>query len=104
MHYRISVFVYFIIFTPTLFEVNEKINCTFEDGFCYWTQHIIDYNEWERAKGPTYPSTSGPDFDHTFKNLSGKKYRVQKQLLLLVSILIYFGDNRSILYSFFCLN
>uniref|UniRef100_A0A8C5SPJ7 Transmembrane serine protease 15 n=1 Tax=Laticauda laticaudata TaxID=8630 RepID=A0A8C5SPJ7_LATLA len=50
---------------------NEKINCTFEDGFCYWIQHIKDKNEWERANGPIFPPISGPDFDHTFGNLSG---------------------------------
>lgn len=73
------MFVYSIIFTPTLFEDNEKINCTFEDGFCYWIQHIKDRNEWERVSGPLFPPASGPDFDHTFGNLSGKKYCVQKQ-------------------------
>ncbi|XP_026556645.1 enteropeptidase [Pseudonaja textilis] len=50
---------------------NEKINCTFEDGFCYWIQHIKGMNEWERANGSFFPPTSGPDFDHTFGNLSG---------------------------------
>ncbi|KAM6447212.1 enteropeptidase isoform 10-T10 [Liasis olivaceus] len=50
---------------------NEKINCTFEDGFCYWIQDLEDDSEWERINGPTFPTTSGPDFDHTFGNLSG---------------------------------
>ncbi|KAL7983544.1 hypothetical protein Chor_000420, partial [Crotalus horridus] len=63
---------------------NEKINCTFEDGFCYWIQHIKDRTEWERTDGPVFPTT-GPDFDHTFGNLSGYyvltlTYRTSEQL------------------------
>ncbi|XP_062983770.1 enteropeptidase [Elgaria multicarinata webbii] len=50
---------------------NQKIDCTFEDGFCYWIQDLDDDDEWARIKGPTFPMTSGPNFDHTFGNLSG---------------------------------
>ncbi|XP_064008223.1 enteropeptidase [Pogoniulus pusillus] len=62
--------------TYTTFNVNElndyeKINCTFEDGFCYWIQDLDDDSEWERVQGPTFPFMSGPDFDHTFGNISG---------------------------------
>ncbi|XP_029435048.1 enteropeptidase [Rhinatrema bivittatum] len=49
----------------------EKINCTFEDGFCYWMQDLSDDGEWERISGPTYPPTTGPNDDHTFGNQSG---------------------------------
>ncbi|NXP36678.1 ENTK Enteropeptidase, partial [Leiothrix lutea] len=49
----------------------EKINCTFEDGFCFWIQDLDDDSEWERFQGPTFPLMSGPEFDHTFGNLSG---------------------------------
>ncbi|KFZ59971.1 Enteropeptidase, partial [Antrostomus carolinensis] len=49
----------------------EKINCTFEDGFCYWIQDLDDDSNWERIQGPTFPFMSGPDFDHTFGNVSG---------------------------------
>ncbi|XP_066221989.1 enteropeptidase isoform X2 [Saccopteryx leptura] len=54
-------------------EVNnyEKINCNFEDGFCFWIQDRNDDNEWERVKGSTFPPLTGPDFDHTFGNVSG---------------------------------
>ncbi|XP_058517308.1 enteropeptidase [Ochotona princeps] len=54
-------------------EINnyEKVNCTFEDGFCFWVQDLNDDNEWERVQGSTYPPFSGPDFDHTFGNDSG---------------------------------
>ncbi|NXP53058.1 ENTK Enteropeptidase, partial [Heliornis fulica] len=62
--------------TYTAFNANEltnyeKVNCTFEDGFCYWIQDLDDDSEWERIQGPTFPFMSGPDFDHTFGNMSG---------------------------------
>ncbi|XP_053825808.1 enteropeptidase [Vidua macroura] len=49
----------------------EKINCTFEDGFCFWIQDLDDDSDWDRVQGPTFPLISGPEFDHTFGNLSG---------------------------------
>ncbi|XP_008587790.1 PREDICTED: enteropeptidase-like, partial [Galeopterus variegatus] len=49
----------------------EKINCNFEDGFCFWVQDLNDDNEWERVQGSTYPPFTGPDVDHTFGNASG---------------------------------
>ncbi|NXR49087.1 ENTK Enteropeptidase, partial [Hippolais icterina] len=49
----------------------EKINCTFEDGFCFWIQDLDDDSDWDRVQGPTFPFMSGPEFDHTFGNLSG---------------------------------
>ncbi|KAM9277730.1 LOW QUALITY PROTEIN: enteropeptidase [Cariama cristata] len=62
--------------TYTTFNANElnnyeKVNCTFEDGFCYWIQFLHDDSDWERVQGPTFPFMSGPDFDHTFGNVSG---------------------------------
>ncbi|XP_069928012.1 enteropeptidase isoform X1 [Oryctolagus cuniculus] len=49
----------------------EKINCNFEDGFCFWVQDLNDDNEWERIQGNTFPPFTGPNFDHTFGNASG---------------------------------
>ncbi|XP_075707331.1 enteropeptidase [Rhinoderma darwinii] len=49
----------------------EKIDCDFEDGFCYWSQDINDDADWERFNGPNFPPFSGPDYDHTFGNESG---------------------------------
>ncbi|XP_034970884.2 enteropeptidase isoform X3 [Zootoca vivipara] len=62
--------------TYTAFNTSEltnsqKLSCTFEDGFCYWIQDLDDDDEWARISGPTFPITSGPNFDHTFGNLSG---------------------------------
>ncbi|XP_060226655.1 enteropeptidase isoform X3 [Meriones unguiculatus] len=49
----------------------EKIDCTFEDGFCFWIQDLDDDNEWERIHGNQFPLFTGPPFDHTFGNDSG---------------------------------
>uniref|UniRef100_A0A2R9A5N9 Enteropeptidase n=1 Tax=Pan paniscus TaxID=9597 RepID=A0A2R9A5N9_PANPA len=49
----------------------EKINCNFEDGFCFWVQDLNDDNEWERIQGSTFSPFTGPNFDHTFGNASG---------------------------------
>ncbi|XP_007933100.1 enteropeptidase [Orycteropus afer afer] len=49
----------------------EKINCNFEDGFCYWIQDLNDDNEWERIQGNSFPPFTGPNFDHTLRNISG---------------------------------
>ncbi|XP_004711363.1 enteropeptidase [Echinops telfairi] len=50
---------------------NEKINCNFEDGFCFWIQDLNDDNEWERVRGNTFPPLTGPNVDHTLGNTSG---------------------------------
>uniref|UniRef100_A0A8C5LCV7 Enteropeptidase n=1 Tax=Jaculus jaculus TaxID=51337 RepID=A0A8C5LCV7_JACJA len=49
----------------------EKINCSFEDGFCFWVQDLNGDSEWERIQGASFPPFTGPDFDHTFGNISG---------------------------------
>nr|prf enteropeptidase [Rattus norvegicus] len=54
-------------------EINnyEKINGTFDDGFCFWTQDLDDDNEWERNQMARFPCYTGPFSDHTFGNESG---------------------------------
>ncbi|KAM3933981.1 enteropeptidase [Leptodactylus fuscus] len=59
------------VFTTSGLTDNEKIDCSFEEGFCYWIQDITADAEWERFNGPYYPPLSGPDYDHTFGNESG---------------------------------
>ncbi|CAH2219359.1 enteropeptidase [Pelobates cultripes] len=61
----------YTIFAEGSVTNEEKIDCDFEDGFCYWMQDLDAYAEWERVNGPTYPPMSGPDVDHTFGNISG---------------------------------
>ncbi|XP_047650784.1 enteropeptidase isoform X1 [Phacochoerus africanus] len=58
-------------FNSTELNNHEKINCNFEDGFCFWIQDLNDDNEWERIQGTTFPPFTGPNFDHTFGNASG---------------------------------
>ncbi|XP_006145656.1 enteropeptidase [Tupaia chinensis] len=58
-------------FNSSVLNDFEKINCTFEDGFCFWVQDLNDDNEWERVQGNTFPPFTGPNFDHTFGNISG---------------------------------
>ncbi|XP_036379703.1 enteropeptidase [Megalops cyprinoides] len=49
----------------------EKVNCSFEDGLCFWRQYTTDEGDWLRANGPTFPPFTGPSFDHTLGNQSG---------------------------------
>ncbi|XP_046956421.1 enteropeptidase [Lynx rufus] len=63
--------VTYTAFNSTELNNYEKINCDFEDGFCFWVQDLNDDNEWERIQGNTFPPFTGPNFDHTFGNYSG---------------------------------
>ncbi|KAJ7419672.1 hypothetical protein WISP_52507 [Willisornis vidua] len=65
-----------------LFTDFEKVNCTFEDGFCYWIQDLDDDSDWDRVQGPTFPPMSGPEFDHTFGNFSAKDLIHTQKLIL----------------------
>uniref|UniRef100_A0A8C0WFD5 Enteropeptidase n=1 Tax=Castor canadensis TaxID=51338 RepID=A0A8C0WFD5_CASCN len=58
-------------FNSSVLNNYEKINCNFEDGFCFWIQDLNDDNEWERIQGATFPPLTGPNVDHTFGNISG---------------------------------
>lgn len=49
-----------------------KINCSFEEGFCFWRHDISDDGDWIRRNGSSFPPLTGPSFDHTFANQSGK--------------------------------
>ncbi|XP_053312823.1 enteropeptidase [Spea bombifrons] len=61
----------YTIFNESTVTNEEKIDCNFEDGLCFWVQDIKDDAEWERVNGPTFPPMSGPDNDHTIGNESG---------------------------------
>ncbi|XP_036911447.1 enteropeptidase [Sturnira hondurensis] len=67
----IGFHVTYTVFNSRELSDYEKINCNFEDGFCFWIQDLNDDNDWERIRGSTYPPFTGPDFDHTFGNVSG---------------------------------
>ncbi|KAJ8266979.1 hypothetical protein GJAV_G00136840 [Gymnothorax javanicus] len=49
----------------------EKVNCSFEDGLCFWRQDQTEDGNWLRVNFPTLPPFTGPSFDHTFGNQSG---------------------------------
>ncbi|KAI4889773.1 hypothetical protein NFI96_017910 [Prochilodus magdalenae] len=49
----------------------EKITCSFEEGFCFWRQEPEDDGNWIRVSGSTFPTLTGPSFDHTLGNQSG---------------------------------
>ncbi|XP_053096196.1 enteropeptidase isoform X1 [Pangasianodon hypophthalmus] len=48
-----------------------KINCSFEEGFCFWRHDLDGDGEWMRKNGTSFPFLNGPSFDHTFANESG---------------------------------
>uniref|UniRef100_A0A3B5MKK8 Uncharacterized protein n=1 Tax=Xiphophorus couchianus TaxID=32473 RepID=A0A3B5MKK8_9TELE len=50
----------------------EKLSCSFEDGMCFWRQQQDDEGDWIRISGATFPSSTGPNFDHTLGNSSGE--------------------------------
>ncbi|XP_063053966.1 enteropeptidase [Engraulis encrasicolus] len=49
----------------------QKIQCSFEEGMCFWRQDAEDDDDWLRARGPMLPPTTGPSGDHTLGNASG---------------------------------
>ncbi|XP_053334760.1 enteropeptidase [Clarias gariepinus] len=55
----------------TLLSNEEKINCSFEEGFCFWRHDADDEGDWMRKSGSSSPPGFGPSFDHTFANQSG---------------------------------
>ncbi|XP_067848346.1 enteropeptidase [Heptranchias perlo] len=61
----------FTVFNLTVVSNQEKVNCNFQDGLCYWRQDPLDEGEWERINGPSYPPITGPTDDHTYGNQSG---------------------------------
>ncbi|XP_078088037.1 enteropeptidase [Mustelus asterias] len=61
----------FTVFNISDVSNREKINCDFQDGFCYWRQDPSDEGDWERISGPSYPPLTGPNDDHTYGNQSG---------------------------------
>ncbi|XP_071956926.1 MAM and LDL-receptor class A domain-containing protein 2-like [Antedon mediterranea] len=50
---------------PTTPYVPSAWDCTFDQGFCTWTQASDDQFDWMRATGPTGTDLTGPHGDHT---------------------------------------
>lgn len=50
------------------------LNCSFESENCSWTQDKKDNFDWVRHKGKTPSTGTGPSYDNTFTNASGKRW------------------------------
>ena len=48
------------------------MNCTFETDLCGYIQDPEDDFDWTWIQGGTPSSTTGPGFDHTYGDSSGK--------------------------------
>lgn len=46
-------------------------NCTFEGGFCSWTNLKGDNFDWTRSRGGTASWNTGPNVDHTLGTNQG---------------------------------
>ncbi|KAK2859692.1 hypothetical protein Q5P01_004312 [Channa striata] len=72
----------------------EKINCTFEEGMCFWRQdQLEDDGDWIRTRGPTRPPMTGPSVDHTLGNSSGY-YIITPQKSGIWQKMFYLDSNR----------
>ncbi|XP_045196826.2 uncharacterized protein LOC123551741 isoform X3 [Mercenaria mercenaria] len=49
---------------PTAID-RDSLDCSFDDGFCNWTQDENDDFDWTRLSGKTPTTFTGPDYDHT---------------------------------------
>lgn len=47
-------------------------DCFFEEDFCLWQQDPTDQADWERTRGSTSTSDTGPTGDHTTGGLLGE--------------------------------
>ena len=69
-----------ILFVNNIFQLDIIVNirivrCNFQHHHCAWTEnyssyysHGISLTKWKRVKA----SWSKPNYDHTYRNLSGK--------------------------------
>lgn len=66
----------------TELEFTEQIDiegsrCNFEGGMCGWHNEDDNWMNWTLHSGPTETDHTGPSFDHTFRNATGRlKYFV----------------------------
>ncbi|XP_053403460.1 MAM and LDL-receptor class A domain-containing protein 1-like isoform X2 [Mercenaria mercenaria] len=54
-------------------DLPDPARCTFEDGMCGWRErtHVKGFS-WKLQRGPTAPSGTGPDVDHTKGTVDGE--------------------------------
>lgn len=67
-----AYFTSFFVAIPD--QMPENSICTFENGWCGWTKVNMSANKiaWERTNRPQSTDKTGPKYDHTFGNSSGK--------------------------------
>ncbi|KAK7924991.1 hypothetical protein WMY93_007301 [Mugilogobius chulae] len=52
--------------------VNEqKLNCSFESGWCFWRRDPDQDQDWIRTRGERFPPETGPSVDHTTGTAQG---------------------------------
>ncbi|XP_072315776.1 enteropeptidase [Eucyclogobius newberryi] len=49
----------------------QKLNCSFEDGWCFWRQDPDQDQDWIRTRGDRFPPETGPSEDHTTGSSTG---------------------------------
>ena len=55
-----------------IFLFNLEIICNFDVSLCGFVQGKDDIFNWTRHKGSTPSDETGPSFDHTTGNMTGK--------------------------------
>ena len=55
-----------------IFLFNLEIICNFDVSLCGFVQSDNDKFDWTRHKGSTSSHDTGPSFDHTTGNVTGK--------------------------------
>ncbi|KAL5006374.1 hypothetical protein ScPMuIL_015180 [Solemya velum] len=56
---------------PATTAVPSAFDCTFETGYCRWTQSTDDDFDWTRFQGPSPSDDTGPSVDHTLGTAQG---------------------------------
>uniref|UniRef100_A0A3B4AZ75 Transmembrane serine protease 15 n=1 Tax=Periophthalmus magnuspinnatus TaxID=409849 RepID=A0A3B4AZ75_9GOBI len=49
----------------------QRLSCSFEDGWCFWRQDPDQDQDWIRTRGNSFPPGTGPSVDHTTGSSSG---------------------------------
>ncbi|CAL9684960.1 unnamed protein product [Knipowitschia caucasica] len=49
----------------------QKVNCSFENGFCFWRRDPDQDQDWIRIRGERFPPGTGPSVDQTTGTSSG---------------------------------
>ncbi|XP_038052764.1 MAM and LDL-receptor class A domain-containing protein 1-like [Patiria miniata] len=67
-----STYEFYSLLPDHCLQDNRPFNCSFEDGYCGWTQREGDGDNWLLGAGSTPSSETGPDVDHTLGDETGR--------------------------------